>query len=47
VLAGGGGLSDPQKRDPALVAEHVRSGIYTPQHAQTVLGVDVGDLAVR
>jgi N-methylhydantoinase B len=47
VFAGGGGLGDPQERDPALVAEDVRNGIYSPHHAQEVFGVDVGDLAVR
>ncbi|MAC77873.1 MAG: methylhydantoinase [Rhodobacteraceae bacterium] len=39
---GGGGYGDPFTRDPALVAEDVRLGRYTPQQAKQRFGVVVG-----
>lgn len=39
---GGGGHGDPLARDPALVAEEVRLGYYTPDEARALFGVVVG-----
>lgn len=38
--SGGGGLGDPAKRDLALVAEDLRLGYITPQHAQAAYKMD-------
>lgn len=38
VFAGGGGLGDPRDRDPALVVEDVRNGIYTAETAIELFG---------
>jgi N-methylhydantoinase B len=43
VFAGGGGLGDPRERDPALVLEDVRNGIYTPEFARETFGVVLAD----
>lgn len=40
VFAGGGGWGDPRERDPRLVAEDVRNGIYTAAFAQQTFGVE-------
>jgi N-methylhydantoinase B len=43
VTPSGGGFGDPLERDPALVAQDVRSGLMTPAHAQAVYGVALED----
>jgi N-methylhydantoinase B len=40
---GGGGYGDPAARDPALVAEDVRLGRYTPEQAQALFKGSVKD----
>jgi len=39
VFAGGGGLGDPRERDPELVLEDVRNGIYSVGFARETFGV--------
>ena len=39
VMASGGGWGDPLQRDPELVLQDVRNGIYTPDHARREFAV--------
>jgi N-methylhydantoinase B len=43
VIGGGGGWGDPLERDPQHVLEDVRNGLVSPDGAQLVHGVVVGD----
>jgi N-methylhydantoinase B len=42
IFAGGGGLGDPRERDPELVLDDVRNGIYTEDFARETFGVVLG-----
>ena len=44
---GGGGLRDPYDREPALVAEDLRLGYITPEHAEREYGFKSGETAAK